>query len=267
MRNIQKEIQDNLDAIESKHHVSILLAVESGSRAWGFASPDSDYDVRFIYMQRPEDYLRIDPKKDVIEWQLDEVLDINGWDLKKALKAFAKGNPNVLEWALSPIIYRQSDLWYYIRNIAMQYFSEKTALSHYYGTASSTYHEYLTGDTVRYKKYFYALRPLLCCRWIERHHEAPPVQFEKLLELFQYPEEGFPDTLFDRIQLLLERKAVSVEKDRNSHMPVILDFIREECERQKRISTNMPDDHIHDLEPLNRVFIKSLGLQFEKCDE
>ena len=261
MRDIQKEIQDHLDSIEAKQQVTILLAVESGSRAWGFASPDSDYDVRFVYMQKPEEYLRIDPKKDVIEWQLDEVLDINGWDLKKALKAFAKGNPNILEWALSPIIYRKSDLWDHIWETGMRYFSEKTALCHYYGTAGSTYHEYLTGDTVRYKKYFYALRPLLCCRWIERYHEAPPVRFAELLELFEHREEGFPDTLFDQIQLLLERKVMSEEKDRNPHMPVILDFIREECMRQKIISTETPDDHMIDLTPLNRVFMESLGIR------
>ena len=86
MRDIQKEIQDNLNQIEEQHDVKILLAVESGSRAWGFASADSDYDVRFIYVHRPEQYLRIDSMKDVIEWQLDEVLDINGWDLRKALR-------------------------------------------------------------------------------------------------------------------------------------------------------------------------------------
>ena len=122
MRDIQREIQEHLDSIEAKQEVTILLAVESGSRSWGFASPDSDYDVRFIYMQKPEEYLRIDSKKDVIEWQLDEVLDINGWDLKKALKAFAKGNPNILEWAMSPIIYRQADLWDRIRDTGMRYF-------------------------------------------------------------------------------------------------------------------------------------------------
>lgn len=111
MRDVGKEIQDNLDAIENQYGVKILLAVESGSRAWGFASPDSEYDVRFIYVHRPEEYLRIDTMKDVIEWQLDEVLDINGWDLRKALLAFGKGNPNVMEWANSPIIYRKAAEW------------------------------------------------------------------------------------------------------------------------------------------------------------
>ena len=111
MRDIQKEIQENLDAIEERYKVKILLAVESGSRAWGFVSPDSDYDVRFIYVHQAEEYLRIDSVKDVIEWQLDEVLDINGWDIRKALLAFGKGNPNVMEWANSPIIYRKAEEW------------------------------------------------------------------------------------------------------------------------------------------------------------
>ena len=127
MRDIQNEIQENLDAIEKTYQVKILLAVESGSRAWGFASPDSDYDVRFIYVHRPEEYLRVDTLKDVIEWQLDEVLDINGWDIRKVLLAFGKGNPNVMEWANSPIIYRKASEWDALRAAAMGYFSEKSA--------------------------------------------------------------------------------------------------------------------------------------------
>ena len=154
MRDIQKEIQENLNAIENQYDVKILLAVESGSRAWGFASPDSDYDVRFIYVHRAEEYLRIDTMKDVIEWQLDEVLDINGWDLRKALLAFGKGNPNVMEWANSPIIYRKAEEWDVLKEVGLHYFSEKSALCHYYGTANSILQGFLSGDMIRYKKYF-----------------------------------------------------------------------------------------------------------------
>ena len=111
MRNIEKEILDKLHEIEEKEHVKVLHAVESGSRAWGFASPDSDYDVRFIYMRSTEDYLRLDECRDVIEWQLDEVLDINGWDLKKTLMQFKKGNATLFEWANSPIVYYTTDVW------------------------------------------------------------------------------------------------------------------------------------------------------------
>lgn len=268
MRDIQKEIQDNLNQIEEQYDVKILLAVESGSRAWGFASADSDYDVRFIYVHRPEEYLRIDPMKDVIEWQFDEVLDINGWDLRKALLAFAKGNPNVMEWVNSPIIYRKSKHWDVLSEAAMHYFSEKSALCHYYGTANSTLKGHLTGDRIRYKKYFYALRPLLCCRWIEKYHTAPPMEFAKLLTLFEdcdrdrdgpligdYDgDDTLTEDLYNGIQDLLVRKAVTEEKDLNPQMPVIIDFIQSECARQKQLSDAAPDDHRHDYGELNEAF-------------
>ena len=264
MREIRKEILENLDAIEAQHHVRILLAVESGSRAWGFASPDSDYDVRFIYVQDAAEYLRIDPKKDTIEWQLDEVLDINGWDLKKALLAFAKGNPNIMEWANSPIVYREAAEWKTVRETALRYFSEKSALCHYYGTANSTCQQFLAGDRIRYKKYFYALRPLLCCRWIERYHQVPPMEFETLLKLFSEEGEGLPESLHRAVLELLERKAGTEEKDLNPQMPEIIDFIRSECVRQKQISDAAPDDHRQDFEEMNACFRSVLGIGSDK---
>ncbi len=260
MRDIQKEIQENLDTIEKTYDVRILLAVESGSRAWGFASPDSDYDVRFIYAHRSEEYLRIDPMKDVIEWQLDEVLDINGWDVKKALLAFGKGNPNVMEWADSPIIYRKADEWESLKETVLHYFSEKSALCHYYGTANSTLQGFLQGEMIRYKKYFYALRPLLCCHWIERYHTIPPMEFEKLLTMFNEPDSVLTPELYTAIQDLLIRKVETEEKDLNQQIPVIIEFIRNECARQKHISDAEPDDHRHDYLELNQAFRKLLGI-------
>ena len=259
VRNIQNEIRENLDAIEKRYDVKILLAVESGSRAWGFASPDSDYDVRFIYVHRPEEYLRIDPIKDVIEWQLDEVLDINGWDLRKALLAYGRGNPNVMEWAHSPIIYRKAEEWDVIKETALHYFSEKSALCHYYGTANSTLKGFLTGDRIRYKKYFYALRPLLCCRWIERYHSVPPMEFEKLLTLFDEPDDVLTPELYAAVLDLLIKKAGTEEKDLNPQIPAIIDFITSECARQKQISAAAPDDHRHDFGELNDAFRKVLS--------
>ena len=124
MDTILNDIQTALDEVEKFENVEILLAVESGSRAWCFASLDSDYDVRFIYIRKKEEYLRVDETKEYIDWALDEVLDINGWDLKKALLAFSKGNPNLIEWIGSPIVYRKSDKWDRISEVARECFSE-----------------------------------------------------------------------------------------------------------------------------------------------
>ena len=248
MRDIEKEISKKLDEIEEKEGVRILHAVESGSRAWGFASPDSDYDVRFVYVRPIEDYLRLDEPKDVIEWQLDEVLDINGWDLKKALRQFYKGNATLFEWSGSPIVYRTTSDWEKIQEVSRQYFSEKAAVYHYYGTANSTFQGYLLGDTVRYKKYFYALRPLLAARYIEEYHTAPPVLFDDLLKL------DMPPRLKAAIDELLEIKKKTTEGEENPHMPVIRSFVEEETARQKEIADALPDDHSKDWTALNTIF-------------
>ena len=248
MRDIMAEINEKLDEIERKEGVRILHAVESGSRAWGFASPDSDYDVRFVYVRPKEDYLRLDEPRDVIEWQLDEVLDINGWDLKKALRQFAKGNATLFEWSGSPIVYRTTKEWSRIKEVSKQFFSEKAAVYHYYGTANSTLQGYLVGDAVRYKKYFYALRPLLAARFIEEYHVAPPVLFDDLLKM------DLPEELRQAIDELLEAKKRTTEGEENPQMPVIRDFIVSETERQKQIADDLEDDHNKDWTALNRLF-------------
>ena len=249
MRDIVNEISDKLDEIEEKEGVRILHAIESGSRAWGFASPDSDYDVRFIYVRRQADYLKLYEPRDVIEWQLDDVLDINGWDLKKALKQFAKGNATLFEWSNSPIVYRTTDEWEKIREVSKKYFSEKAAVNHYYGTANSTFQEYLQGETVRYKKYFYALRPLLAAEYIEKYHEAPPVLFDELLKLELDPE------LHEAINKLLEIKMLTAEKEENPQMLAIQEFIRTEVEKQKDIAEKIKDDHNKDTAALDGIFL------------
>ena len=254
MTEIEMNIQKSLDEIEKQHDVKILLAVESGSRSWGFASPDSDYDVRIIYLQKPEEYLRIDETKDYIDWMLDEVYDINGWDIKKALMAFGKGNPNVFEWMNSPIIYRKSDIWDDIAVKAKEYFSEKAAIYHYYGTANSTYQKYLMEENVKYKKYFYALRPLLCCRWVERYHEAPPMRFDELLNLFDGTEIDLSEELLSEINRLVDIKKETKESDLNEHIPVIITFIKTELERQKAIADSLTDDRKSDYTELNELF-------------
>ena len=195
------------------------MAVESGSRAWGFASPDSDYDVRFIYVRRNEDYLRLDPFKDVIELPINDILDINGWDLKKALTLFYKSNPTLFEWLNSPIVYMKTIFLDEIRNIACRYFSEKHSLYHYISMAQRNYNEYLKGDAVKVKKYFYVLRPVLACRWIMKEATPPPMLFSELVKT-QLPSE-----LLGYVDKLLKLKMESPELKEISKIEVLNNYI------------------------------------------
>lgn len=182
-------ILSTLADIEQRHDVRVLLACESGSRGWGFSSPDSDYDARFIYVHRPQWYLSVNERtgpgeaqRDVIELPIDDELDVSGWDLRKALRLVSKSNPTLIEWLRSPIVYRQDDaaveqLW----EAAKGFYSPLGTWWHYVNMARSNYRGYLQGETVRTKKYLYVLRPLLACQWIEYEQTPPPMAFEDLL--------------------------------------------------------------------------------------
>ena len=248
--NMTATIKKKLKEIEAAENVKILLAVETGSRAWGFESPDSDYDVRFIYVRPLSEYLRLDTQKDVIEWQLDDVLDINGWDLNKSLIQFRKGNATLFEWSNSPICYLHTPEWDSIYNVAKSYFSVKASIYHYYGTARNTFKSYLQDETVKYKKYFYALRPLLACKYIEEYNCPPPVLFDELLKL------NLPDSLRSGIDELLKIKKFTDEKDLLPQIPIVYEFIKNELETQKELVGNMRDDHNKDWGKLNSVFVE-----------
>jgi len=252
MREIRAEILQKLEEIEKIEQVTVLHAVESGSRAWGVESPDSDYDVRFVYVRSQREYLRLQEHRDVIEWELDDVMDINGWDLKKALTQFHRGNATLFEWANSPVVYKTTPQWQEISACAKGWFSKKTALHHYRGTAFSTWQQYLQGDVVRYKKYIYALRPLLACKYIEENHTIPPVRFEELLR------QPLPEELLVEIEKMLEIKARTDEKALNPRMPVIHAYIEEELRRLGQVISTMKDDRNEDWEPLDGIFLKML---------
>ena len=246
---IAREIRRKLREIEEKEKVRILYAVESGSRAWGFASPDSDYDVRFIYVRTLEDYLGLEQKRDVIEWQLDEVFDMNGWDIRKALAQFRKSNAAVFEWSNSPIVYWEREEWKKVYETAEEYFRVKPALYQYYGVAKSTCCQFLLGNEVRYKKYFYALRPLLACRYIWDHKCAPPIVFDQLMKT------ELDSELRREIEELVDRKRGTMEGERNLPIPGILRFIEEELSVWRERIGGLPEERYGDWKELNQVFL------------
>jgi uncharacterized protein len=176
-------ILDCLRSIEAQHEVKVLFACESGSRGWGFASPDSDYDVRFVYVNHLDWYLTVEPGRDVIEQPISGELDVNGWDLRKALKLLRASNPVLLEWLRSPMQYLHDDrLAPRLRQLAEQHLSFERAYYHYVSMAKKNCREHLQGEVVRYKKYLYVLRPLLAARWIREGRGAPPMRFADLAE-------------------------------------------------------------------------------------
>lgn len=214
-------VKEELKRIEEMHNVRILYACESGSRAWGFPSKDSDYDVRFIYINHPDWYLSIDDKRDVIELPINDLLDINGWDIRKALKLFRKSNPPLQEWLLSNIVYYQKyDFINDLRALSSEVFSPISCFYHYLNMARNNYREYLQGDQVKIKKYFYVLRPVLACKWIEQHNTMPPILFKDLVESILL--EG---DLKTQINILLDRKIQGEELNLEPRVNIINEYI------------------------------------------
>src|SRR5687768_16778833 len=171
-------IRERLDVIGRENNINILYACESGSRAWGFASPDSDYDVRFIYARRLNDYLAITDRKDVMEYPVNEVLDIGGWDLRKTLQLFLKSNAPLYEWLQSPVIYINNLLFTNeLTSLIPSYFSLRAGCHHYHSMAWNTFENDLQSPKVKLKKYCYALRSAVAGLWIIEKKEVPPMEF------------------------------------------------------------------------------------------
>lgn len=223
--DIRTEVCRRLANAEDQHGVRILFAVESGSRAWGFESPNSDYDVRFIYMHEPSWYQAVDleERRDVIEYPIVDDIDLNGWDVRKALRLFWKSNPAFVEWIQSPITYIERGNFRAdaLRALAEVYTPEK-GLYHYRSMAKTNYRGYLREPMVRLKKYFYVLRPLLAARWVASTGQAAPIEFERLLTMLD------DQAVLDEIQSLLAQKRAAPELGLAPAVPVLNTFIETE---------------------------------------
>jgi len=226
---IRKSILSRLDEIQNEEQVRVVYACESGSRAWGFASADSDYDVRFIYLRRPEWYMAIDfeRKPDAIERAVEDALDFAGWDLRKALNLLRKSNPPLLEWLGSPIVYvERGGVASRLRELEPAYYSRKACMHHYMSMARSNYREFLKGPEVPRKKYVYVLRPVLAVLWIERDLGVVPTEFEKLVERLVEPGR-----LRSAIDELLRAKRAGCELGLGRPIPALNEFLERELSR------------------------------------
>ncbi len=248
-------IQAEITSIEKHDDVVTLLAVESGSRAWGFPSIDSDYDVRFIYVHRPEWYLSVDleARRDVIERPIRNDIDLSGWDVRKALQLFRKSNPPLLEWLQCPIIYQERfSFAAKLRALVPVFYSPKATFFHYLHMAKGNVREYLRGDTVWRKKYFYVLRPLLAMRWIEQGLGPVPIEFGRLLEATVSAPE-----LRRAIDEVLELKKSGAELDEGPRISAISEFIEREMPRLEQAAGDQPKCKVA-AEDLNVLFRNTL---------
>jgi len=244
------EIKKELLRLETLHDITILYAVESGSRAWGFASTDSDWDVRYIYVHRLDWYLGIVDQKDSQEEILPNDIDLAGWELKKALRLFKKSNPPLLEWLRSPIVYyAKTSFIDRIRDFSSAFFSPQSCLHHYLHMAEGNFREFLNKDFVRTKKYLYVLRPVLACDWIKATNTMAPVEFMQLLD--SQLDEG---SVKLEIQRLLVRKIAGEELDEEPRNQILNDYLEERIRFHNAYVKTLEQRKQPDVTKLNELF-------------
>jgi predicted nucleotidyltransferase len=225
-----------LAEVEAAEGVRIVYACESGSRAWGFASADSDYDVRFLYVRPLDWYVSIQERRDVIEPPIDEVLDFAGWDLRKALQLFRKSNPPLMEWLGSPVTYlERGEAAGWLRAMRPAYYSPLSCAHHYLNMARGAAAECGLGDRVRLKKCFYALRPLLAIRWLEQGRGAAPTEFGALVDGL-----ALEPALREGIKRLQEAKRAGRETDSAPRVAAVSAFIAAELARLEGAAFDLP---------------------------
>jgi predicted nucleotidyltransferase len=222
--DVVRAIDVRLDRVEDEHDIRVLWAIESGSRAWGFPSPDSDYDCRFLYVRRVGDYLSLRARRDVIETPLDKVFDVNGWDVRKALGLMVKGNATVGEWLRSPIVYRgdvalRDDLL----ALAEEIVDQNALRKHYVHVARNNLALLASGGVA--KKFFYALRPAVTLRWMRVREitATPPMDLPTLVS-----EAELPEGLGALVEELIGRKSRTREMGPLAVQDVLLDFVETE---------------------------------------
>ena len=250
--SMKSEIQERLHELELKHGIRILYAIESGSRLWGFESINSDYDVRFIYVRPLQWYLSVRNRRNVIELPVSDELDISGWDLRKTLYLLSKSNPPLLEWLNSHIIYKKTETVEKIRNLIAGYFNPRGTIFHYLHMAIGNYKGYiLKRDEVILKKYFYILRPLFACEWIEKNQTFPPVQFNKVIDA------ASADLPRKTVTNLLQRKKQGQELDKGPKIDELNKYIEHKINHFSEVARTAPKAELT-MDDLDELFMNTI---------
>ena len=245
------EVQRRLDAIEAKEQCRILFAVESGSRAWGFPSPDSDYDVRFVYARPADWYLSVYAGRDVIETPIEDDMDVNGWDVRKALHLVLKSNAVISEWMESPIVYRRDlSALRRLRSFADRALHSRALAYHYLHLARRQVATKLTRNQIALKRYFYALRPALALRFLRLHEgQRPPMRLQHLMAA-----TDLPTATAATIERLVEMKSRAREMGTGSPIPVLDRLVASEIAAAAKFVENEPTRSASDVRAADRLF-------------
>lgn len=229
---IENLIKDKLLEIEKNQGIKILYACESGSRAWGFPSPNSDYDVRFIYVQNLDWHLSLKDKKDTIDLPINDELDIGGWEIKKVLGLLWKSNAPLLEWIQSPIVYRSEGSFLdEMLSLGQSHFSPISSMHHYL-SMSRKYRDACIGDQVKLKKYFYALRTTIAGAWIREKGTMPHIEMPKMFDVVSKPVKN-------KIDELIQTKSNQSEAYLHPMEPLISEYLKVEIEKNEEVANSL----------------------------
>lgn len=258
---IVADVKSRLDSICTSERVVIPLAIESGSRAWGFPSLDSDYDCRFIYLRDVRDNLALFPPRDVIETPLTPIFDVSGWDLRKAFKLLLKGNAVVVEWLQSPIAYRE-DLAFRteLLTLANEVLDRAQVMHHYWHLLGGVLQRHFSGDEPpSIKKIFYALRPALALRQMRQNTEIkfPAMAIQEIMRNCELPKN-----LADGIESLVSQKAQTRELGRLPPPAELMEFVREEYSHDIEQRAGWSDTSVARAEEAFISFQKCWGIGF-----
>ena len=249
---MKTRIIEKLQSLEKEKNIEILLAIESGSRSWGFASPDSDYDIRFIYKHSTDWYLSPWEKRDTIEFLTEDDLDGSGWDLKKTFQLLNKSNVPLLEHLYSHIFYVKNDAFLdKIKPLTKETFSP-IAVAHHYLSIVKKYWESCNNNEVKLKDYFYCLRTTLAAKWIVEKETFPPVIFHKMLNLL-------PLEIKTKVDFLLTIKSEKGEKYKHPKDKELSFYLRTEIEILSRKAKSLKAGNLNKKEA-EKAFVELLKL-------
>ncbi len=247
---MEKQIIGKLKFIEELHNIKILFAVENGSRAWGMASKDSDYDVRFVFVRNIDNYLSINKQKDVIEWMSnDKMIDIVGFDIYKFVSLLKKSNPTMIEWLTSPIVYT-GNVPPGLKWLGVHEFNPKALYYHYKSLCKNNYMKYIaSGNNVTYKRYMYCLRGLFNAKYTWENYKVPSNDFKTVFN--QMGQNSFVN---HKIRDMLKAKEKGEEKDEVERITLLDQYIEEFLADEKEIDTRQMDINALDIEIKNIVY-------------